>query len=563
MPALTVDAQKKAAAAAIAAGDFAAALAAFRSLIPEMAENPRLWFNIAMCNRRNNSDADARVALQRALICAPNHTAATHELTQLTGPLTPSPKAPRALYIDPCFAAAWMVRGDTSLTAGDAANAENDFCRAAILQPARGENWFNLSLLPVGTSDTDLSLLWLRRAITCTDGPADAYERLAATWQQQGHADKAISLYHEAIRRLPDQPDMHTNLAAALIEDDQSNAAVQQLDLALQLDPGLARARWMRAWINLSRAEFDHGYADFDAHWQNPSEKSRQNLLAFPLWRGQPLDGPLLIWGENGVGDEILFASLVKEAAQRAKAPVILECEARLVDLFQRTLDGVTVIARSTPPDQRLAGTPPVAQCSSQRLPLFLRQRWADFPNHDGFLKPAANRYSEACAAFDAMRPAPLIGISWHSGNPRTGSRKSIPLASLRRLFERFPAAHFISLQYADDGTEIAALQAAGVSNLWANPNPDLVSDLDGLAAQISALDAVVTIVGVNAHMAGALGCPGFVMMQKSPLWYWFRSGVTSPWYPSLQIAREDKIAGFAPAIEATITALQEHLARR
>jgi hypothetical protein len=131
----------------------------------------------------------------------------------------------------------------------------------------------------------------------------------------------------------------------------------------------------------------------------------------------------------------------------------------------------------------------------------------------------------------------------------------------LKPLFEALPDAQFVSLQYNDDGADIAQLRAAGITNLWPNPAPHLTADLDGLAAQINAVDAVVTIVGVNAHMAGALGRPGFVIMQKAPLWYWFRSGSRSPWYPSLHIAREDKATGFTAVIKTTRTALQAQLA--
>jgi Tfp pilus assembly protein PilF len=554
----TLDQRKKAAASAIACGDMATALAVFHSLIPEMTDNGRLWFNIAICHRRQGDDGNAQTPLKRAILCAPSHAASIHEWAHLStqGGRHSHIGHAQAIYCNPWAASVWSGRGSHQLNKGDSAAAKTDFQRAALLQPSAGQHWFNLSL-----TVEHQRLAFLKSAITTANAPADAYDHLGAILQADGQAMAAIQLYRTAIKQQPDRPDIRANLAAALIEQDEATAALAQLDEVLCLDPESARARWMRAWINLSVADFDRGYADFDVHWQQPDETSRQHLLEFPLWTGQPLDGPLLIWGETGVGDEILFASLVKEAAQRAKAPVILECEPRLVALFARSLDGVTVIARTTPPDPRLQKHQPAAQCSSIRLPLFLRRRATDFPHHNGYLTPPAQHYSEVRKQFDDLPAGPLIGISWWSSNPRTGSRKSIPLADLKPLFEALPDAQFVSLQYNDDGADIAQLRAAGITNLWPNPAPHLTADLDGLAAQINAVDAVVTIVGVNAHMAGALGRPGFVIMQKAPLWYWFRSGSRSPWYPSLHIAREDKATGFTAVIKTIRTALQAQLA--
>lgn len=567
----TVEQLKKTAASAIAVGDIEAALAAFESLILNAKDDGRLWFNIAMCLRRLGDNAGAQIHLKRAILCIPNYAAGIHEWAQLSQEHD-NIGANQAVCCDPLAPSAWSGRGKRELDKGNSTAAKTDFQRAVILQPSSGRYWFYLSLT---TTDQTQSILlqspkaravgnlqhmsFLKISITTADAPAEAYEHFGAFLQANGQAEEAIKHYRNAITILPGRPDTHGNLASALIEQGETKDALEELDEVLRLDPGSARARWMRAWINLSLADFDRAYSDFDAHWQNPDQSSRQHLLKFPLWTGQPIDNPLLIWGETGVGDEILFASLVKEAAQLAQAPVILECEPRLVSLFDRSLDDVIVIARTTPPDPRLKRLQPAAQCSSVRLPLFLRQRATDFPHHTGYLKPATQYESKVRDQFDKLPAGPLIGISWWSGNPRTGGRKSILLSELRPIFECFPNVQFVSLQYNDDGSDIALLRAAGITNLWPNPAPNLTASLDGLAAQINAVDAVITTVGVNAHMAGALGRPGFVIMQRAPLWYWFRSGCKSPWYPSLKIAREDQIAGFTTAIQTTMKWLQSH----
>ena len=120
------------------------------------------------------------------------------------------------------------------------------------------------------------------------------------------------------------------------------------------------------------------------------------------------------------------------------------------------------------------------------------------------------------------------------------------------------PGCQFVSLQYDVVDADIATMGARGFANIWPNPNPDIRTDLDGLAAQIAALDLVITIAGVNAHRAGALARPGFVLVQHTPLWFWVDRGETSPWYPTLRLFRQDRDGDWIDPIARIATALAE-----
>ena len=139
---------------------------------------------------------------------------------------------------------------------------------------------------------------------------------------------------------------------------------------------------------------------------------------------------------------------------------------------------------------------------------------------------------------FAELGPAPRIGVAWRSGNRRTAGRKSIALAALAPIL-RATTGTWISLQYDPDPEETAEVAASRRPVPIDNPAPDIRDDLEDLAAQITALDAVVTISGINAHMAGALGVPALVLMQRDPLWFWFEEGPAVPWYPTLALLRQ------------------------
>ena len=281
------------------------------------------------------------------------------------------------------------------------------FRRAVTLDPGDGGAWFNLTqTLAADTGDAPVRFLF--RAIASGRAPAAAFEHVAAVVQRQGDASGAIPLYRAVLRQQPENADLHANLAAALIESGAVDAALAALETALTLDPDLARARWMRAWITLSTGDLARGYADFDCRWRPADATSRQHLFGVPLWDGGRLDGPLLIWGETGLGDEVLFAGLVQEAAARCGQPVILECDARLVALFAGACPDATVVARQTPPAPTICRGPAGGAMLKPAIAPVPAPGMGGFPRPTAlsFGRAAAPAGGLAAASRDRRRPA-------------------------------------------------------------------------------------------------------------------------------------------------------------
>ena len=86
---------------------------------------------------------------------------------------------------------------------------------------------------------------------------------------------------------------------------------------------------------------------------------------------------------------------------------------------------------------------------------------------------------------------------------------------------------------------------------------------LVGLASRIAALDVVVSVDTVAAHLAGALGIPALVPLQHDADWRWMTSREDSPWYPSVRLFRRGLDEGWEPAIARVTTALQERADRK
>lgn len=131
-----------------------------------------------------------------------------------------------------------------------------------------------------------------------------------------------------------------------------------------------------------------------------------------------------------------------------------------------------------------------------------------------------------------------LVGIAWRSVNVWMGGAKSITLNALAPLLRRRGTV-FVDLQYGDNAADIEVLAAATGATIVHDQTFDQFQDLDAFAAQILALDAVVSISNTTVHMAGAQGVPTAVLLSSAPMWRWGATGETSPWYDSIRLYRQ------------------------
>ena len=267
----------------------------------------------------------------------------------------------------------------------------------------------------------------------------------------------------------------------------------------------------------------------------------------------------MLVWGEQGVGDEILFAGMVPDLIE-AGAKVVLECDPRLVPLFERSFPGVGYLARGAA-GARLEGTFDY-QIPSGSLGRWLRPDLKAFPKRTALLaadeprRDALRRkYLEAGGEF-------LVGLAWRSKNPRIGGLKSMRLSDLAALFD-VPGARFVDLQYGDTADERAALTKATGKTLLHDDGIDQMADLDAFAAQVAAMDLAVSVSNTTVHVAGALGVPAWVMLSTAPMWRWMSDAEGSPWYPSVRLFRQARRGDWADVVKRIRAALEAFAAGR
>jgi hypothetical protein len=249
-------------------------------------------------------------------------------------------------------------------------------------------------------------------------------------------------------------------------------------------------------------------------------------------WRGEELAGRTLLIDfterhEKGLGVALSGAGLAAKAAKRA-ARTIVVVEPRLVPLFRRSLPGVEVRDDSEPDEEG-------ADFTATRGDLigdFLPKTSGDDPEFHA-LTADPERTVGLRATYTERNPAPLIGLFWRSSH----YGKDLPALEDWARFIVGVEGSFVSLQYGDVEDDLARL---GADRVILDPDIDQMADMDGFAAQVAALDAVVGISGTPIHLAGALGVPTLVVRDD-----WFRRqwpvmNDRVPWYPSLRVVGKD-----------------------
>jgi len=352
-----------------------------------------------------------------------------------------------------------------------------------------------------------------------------------------GQFGEGERLLRRALEPDPLWPVALSNLGWILLEKGDYAQGLELLDAALARDPDDHETRLVRSYMNLKRGEFGQGWRDYEA--RRHSRFAMHCPFHFPQWDGTPISGKtLLIHGEQGFGDQIMFASCFEDAIERA-GRCIIECDPRLAALFRRSFPSAVIEAGapSAEPAAWTANAPTVdCQIPMGSLPGFFRKRWEDFPRHTGYLRAAPERVAYWRGRLDALGPGPKIGLSWRGGIATT--RRHLRSLALEEFLPvlRLPA-EFVSLQYGNCADELNGLsrEHGVILPHW----QDALDDYDETAALVCALDLVVSVCTAVIHLTGALGKPVWILVPAVAEWRYLDRGEIMPWYPSARLFRQ------------------------
>lgn len=473
-----------------------------------------------------------------------------------------------ALAANPSDTRTLFALGNTARALGMREAAEQFYRQVLTLEPGRLEALINLSNLLRAQGQFDAAETLIRPALAQSPENPDLLTALGSICREKGDPGEAETLYRAALAKKPGNVTALVNLADILADTSEKSEALALYDRALRADSENAQARLNRAVLHLLMGNLKDGWRDYAARLK-VAGKAPVPDHGLKRWDGASLKRTrLLVTSEQGVGDHLMFASLLPELCARASADggsIILECEPRLHSLFARSFPDAKLHAWDIENKggvtrthygwlKAMGGANAVIEMGS--LPRLFRKSRESFPNPHAYLKADEAEAAQWRAAF-AQLPRPFSAVCWRSGS--TGGARAVQYATLEHWadFLRDLPGSVIVAQYDAKPEEIAALQSLSGRDLIVPQGIDQKNELDRTGALLSVCDSVVSAPTAVSWLAAGFGCPTFKVLYDTS---WTSFGQTyEPFAPAarcLMPKRQGDWADVFAQAKAAITSL-------
>lgn len=437
---------------------------------------------------------------------------------------------------------------------------------AIKLKPDYYQAYNELATALQSTGKTEEAIKQIQKALTINSNDYSIYNNLGIIQRAHNQPDKAINSLKIALSLIKNQNEssnipskeliilnMYNAIGVAYIDLGQFDNAIDSFNDALSINSSNIEAIFCKSTAFLSNGEFKLGWEAYEFRSKKPKNTHLyNNILANHIeWQGPQFDKdtPLVILPEQGIGDEIMFASIIPDLVNDHNGEITLVCDERLVEIFKRSLNNISVSGI-----KRLETSPSHQRIYIGSLAKYYRNSATDFKPQQAFIYPnnkTKQHFCEKYAGTEGLR----IGIAWKSGNTVEGFIRSRPLIQWKDILSA-PNCSFFNLQYGDVQQEIDEFTSQTGIKIINDTEVDQLKSIEDFIAQISTLDLIITIDNSTAHIAGALGIPTWIMLPYNCDWRWMRNRDDSLWYKSLRLYRQKEIGNWDNVMEGVINDL-------
>ena len=363
----------------------------------------------------------------------------------------------------------------------------------------------------------------------------------------------AIKLLKEIISENPLYEEAKANLALAY-------KSIGQLERSLKIYKTLDfqgywshKARFNYASTLITLESFREGWKNYEYRWKVfPNNIEAWPFTNIPNWKAERVKR-LVLWREQGIGDDIIFLSLIPEVKEMCSS-LSVYVDRRLQSLCKRAMPEINFVKDI----EELQNVECDYHLPLGSVPGLLRNDISDFDRTvTGYLKADPQRVESIRNELN-LDGKMVIGISWKSTNSLNQAKKSVHLRDMGRIFADLDVV-LVNLQYGDVEEEIREFREETGIEVLQCTSVDNREDLDGLAALIEVCDLVISTSNVTVHVAGALAKETWVFLPYSTIYYWLLERTDSIWYPSLTLYRQPTLDDW----DSVYASLRENLGRK
>ncbi len=522
--------------------DFKNAAVCFKKALKIDPSYADAYNNLGNAQAEMGMSTEAVASYQKAFTIDPLHFDALYNLGNLYHDRKEFKQAiscyHQALSLKPDHVDLHINLGKTCHVAGNPENAFSYYQKASSFNGNMPELDFYMGNALLDQHKNDQALVYYERLVRKIPQHVDGWINMGIAYHNQDRLDDAVRCYNQALDADPHNAKAFNNLGKTFRDQGNLKNAFFCYQKAIELSPAYAEAHVNHAFCLLLAGRFTEGWPEYE--WRLAEKEIFPKSDARPLWDGTDCpEKSIMVHAEQGIGDEIMFASCLPDLVKRVGRCTVA-CDQRLKPLFDRSFPGIRCVerhaAQKRAPRGVFASDMKIAMGS---LPLHFRNHPDNFPKPHRYLAADPVDIQKWRMRFQGLGQGICVGISWRAGKQQnTGRLRSIALNQWETAFS-VPGIHLINLQYGSCDDEIRDVHNAYNINIHTWSDADPLKDMDDFAAQISALDLVVSVDNSTVHLAGGLGIPVWTLIPHSPDWRWMMDRKGTHWYASMRLFRQ------------------------
>ncbi len=393
--------------------------------------------------------------------------------------------------------------------------------------PESGQVIFTLATTYLQQGLSGLAINLLYRAAQFNPTAPEVWNNLGSAYKTEQNDAMAERYYRHALS-LREHPDYYNNLATLHVNRGAPEQGIEIAKKALSLNPTLAKAAWNLALLELETGDWENGYRHYLAGLDSKDRFLKQYHKAdgteIPYWKGEK-DKHVVVYGEQGLGDEIMFASALEDLAKDCKT-VVFDCHPRLINIFKRSFSHIENIVAYYPDRKKESAKWELEHDIDYALPIgnlmYHYRRDGNYPRKT-YLKPDPEKVKMYREYLESLGPGPYVGLGWVGGYKKTHANvRCTKLGHLVPVMEQ--GGTFVSLQYTDVKDKVERFHNDYPDiTLWHDQKLLQEFDYDETMALVGALDLVICINTTMVHLCGAMGKECWTLTPYERAWRYSR----------------------------------------
>lgn len=446
---------------------------------------------------------------------------------------------------------AFNILGLSESSLGQKNIAEEIFLKGIFHNPLDGSLYNNLANLYLEIKEYKKAKDFSYKATSLSPNCSRSYFTLGVSLNACNEWDKAIGAFKKSFKLDKKNHEALLNIGYCYRDTKKFAKALEIYRQHQKLFPRIVEGFYSESTLHLRSQRFKLGWEKYEIALKDDSRNvlDGYHTESKSLWDGKPFDGTLLIYGEQGIGDQIFFGTILFDLME-LHSRIILKVDKRLKNLFQNNFKNIAFYSHNeVVPEkdyQKYIAIGSLCKFLRKDLKSFENTTFSKFKHNK---KPLNLRKS-------FKNKKPVIGVSWYTKSFETGINRSLKPIELSRIINE-SKFNYVNLQYGENKEQISEIQQLTNGALFTYNNIDLTNDFENISNLILECDLVLTIDNTIAHLSSSLGQNTWILLPYSANFRWFENTSNSLWYKSSTLIRQTSDRKWTTTIDEIINKLK------